>query len=457
MAAKYDLIVVGAGPGGTAAAKTAVEKKLKVLMLERAKTPGDKNMSGSYLFRNICNELFPGFEKAEFHKGQIRVGGISFEWVLDNDEKRYGVVVKAGGDAMRDMMTVFRNESDIWIANQAVKAGAELKTALATDLIWEIEAGGNARVSGVITDAGNFEAPVTIDASGLNSILAQRSGLARWGTDKVQLAVKYIYKLDPEVLRKRMATYFDSDGVETDWGCMPTMAGSTPESWGAHCVGCPGRGIINIVVYQTLKEVVKARVNIHQRGQWLVKQPPYSQLLEGAEFIYCNFHMLATNDLVGYVPKSYLPGLILVGDAGGFACPPDNFGANVAQWQGRMAAEIAVEMKEKKDYSEAMFAKYEENWRNSWVGEDDVHEMNFLLRGGGVQNIMTTLDNVMSTAFKQKFNNTSYPSIIMGAIPRLLPALAALVEAPYAMKQVAAVAVKKVSGLMGMLGMGTGK
>lgn len=456
MADKYDLIVVGAGPGGTAAAKTAAEKKLKVLMLERARTPGDKNMSGSYLFRGISSELFPGFQEAEFNKGQIRIGGISFEWVLDNDEKRYGAVARAGGDAMRDMMTVFRPESDKWIAEQTVKAGTELKTALVTDLIWETT-GAETRVKGVVSDAGNFEAPMVIDASGLHSILARRAGLARWDTDKIQLGLKYIYRLDEKVLRERMATYFDSDGVETDWGCMPTMAGSNPECWGAHCVGCPGRGLINVIVYTTLREMVEARVNIHQRMQWLVNNPPYSQLLEGAEFIYCNFHSLATLETVGYVTKSYLPGLILVGDAGGFANPADNFGANVAQWQGRMAAELCAEMKEKKDYSEAMFAKYEENWRNSWVGEDDVHQMNFLVRHGGVQKIMASMDDVISSAFKGKFNNTSYPSIMLGSVPKLLPTLAALVEAPYAMKQVANVGMKKISGLMGVLGMGPGK
>ena len=64
MAAKYDLIVVGAGPGGTSAAKIAAEKKLKVLMLERGKTPGDKQVSGSYLWRGISEEIFPGFEEA---------------------------------------------------------------------------------------------------------------------------------------------------------------------------------------------------------------------------------------------------------------------------------------------------------------------------------------------------------------------------------------------------------
>ena len=94
--------------------------------------------------------------------------------------------------------------------------------------------------------------------------------------------------------------------------------------------------------------------------QWYIKQPPVSQLLEGAEFIYCNFHCLTSGDLVGYPAKAYLPGLVLVGDAGGFSQVVDNFGANVAQVMGKIAGELAAEMKAKKDYSEAMFAKYDE-------------------------------------------------------------------------------------------------
>ena len=132
--ADYDVIVVGAGP--------AVLLRRRLLLRKSSKSyyssepdPGDKNMSGSYLFRNICEELFPGFQKADFHKGQCRIGGIDFRWAYDNDIKQYGMVAGVGGDAMRDMMMVYRNESDSWFANEAVKAGAELKTALATDLL----------------------------------------------------------------------------------------------------------------------------------------------------------------------------------------------------------------------------------------------------------------------------------------------------------------------------------
>ena len=456
MADNYDLIVVGAGPGGTAAAKAAAEKKLKLLILERARTPGDKQMSGSYLFRTITNEVFPGFDNCEFHKGQIRIGGIDFRWTIDNDEKIHGMSVQPGSDAMRNWMTVFRNETDKWFAEQVVKAGAEIKTALVTDLIWENKGGENARVVGVVSDAGNFEAPATIDASGLNSIIAHRAGLANWGPDKVMLGLKYIYRLDEEVLRKRMQTYFDTDGVEVDWGCSQMICGSNPDHFGAHATGMPGRGgIISICFYSALKEMVENRVNVHQRAQWYLNHPSCKRLLEGAEFIYCNFHALAAGDMVGYVKKSYLPGLLLVGDSGGFAQPMDNFGANVALWQGRMAGELCAEMKAKRDYSEAMFAKYEENWRNSWVGEDNIPEVSIWMRSGSMNRIWKTMDDAVAYALSSKWENKSYPSIILGVLPKLVTAIPALMEMPNMGRRTVEVALKKADPFLQLLGVGS--
>ncbi len=455
--ANYDVIVVGAGPGGTAAAKVAAEKKLKVLLLERGRTPGDKNMSGSYLFRNICEELFPGFQKADFHKGQVRIGGIDFRWLYDNDEKRYGMVAAPGAEAFRDMMMVYRNESDEWLAKETVKAGAELKTALATDLIWENKEGETPRVIGVVTDQGNFEAPVVIDASGLNSLLAHRSGLVNWGPEKITIAIKYIYRVDGELLRERLQPYKDDDGVEVEWGAMPTMCGEDPAFWGTHAVGCPDRGIVNIIVYHQLASMLKARVNIHQRAQWYLQQPPVKQLIEGGEFIQCNFHCLNIGDKVGYPPKSYLPGYMMVGDAGGYGQPVEDFGANVAQVMGKIAAETAAEMKAKKDYSEAMFAKYEERWHETWILEDNVPELNYLMGKGGFQKIVGCMDDAMSTLFKMRFNNNSFPSIALSIIPKMAPALPALLEAVGGAKPIVEVGMKKAGALMALMGTGENK
>ena len=454
MAPSYDVIVVGAGPGGCTAAKFAAEKKLKVLILERARTPGNKNMSGSYLFKPICEECFPGFKDAECHKGMPRWGGIDFRWALDNDEKVYGFYMAPGSDCMRDQYSIFRDETDRWFTREAVKAGAELKTALATDVIWENKGTENERIIGVVTDKGSFEAPVTIDASGLHSLIANRAGLAKWHKDKIMLGLKYIYKLDPEVLRARMRPYKDTDGVDVDWGAAPMLCGSNPDHFGCHATGMPDRGIISIAYYWALSEGIEHRVNVHQRAQWYLQQPQIQHLIEGAEFIQCNFHGLAAGDLVGYVSKSYLPGLMLVGDAGGFSQPVDNYGANVAMWLGRLAAEIAAEMKEKKDHSEAMFAKYEETWRDSWVGEDDVHEVCVWLRDGSMHELFWTVDDVVDSTFRKKWNNVPYPALILSAVPKLLNAIPSMQTAGYAMKQVTKVGLKKASGLLALFGAG---
>ena len=451
---KYDVIVVGAGPGGTAAAKVAAEKKLKVLLIERARTPGDKNMSGSYLFRHVSESIFPGFQDAEFHKGQVRIGGIDFRWVYDNDEKRYGIVAAPGAEAFRDMMMVFRNESDRWLANEAVKAGAELLTALATDVIWENKDGEPARVVGVVTDQGNFEAPVVIDASGINSLIAHRAGLVDWHMEKITQAVKYIYRVDGDKLRERLQPYTDTDGVEVDWGAMPTMCGDDPAFWGSHAVACPDLGIVNIIVYHQLASLVKARVNIHQRAQWYLKQPPVNMLIEGGEFIQCNFHCLNIGDTVGYPEKAQLPGLMVVGDAGGFGQPVEDFGANVAQIMGKLAAELAAEMKAKKDYSADMFALYDEAWRATWISEDNVPEMNLLMQRGGFQKIVGCVDDAMSTLFKMRFNNNSFPSIALAIIPKVLPAVPAVLDGVDAIKPIVKVGMKKAGGLMAMMGVG---
>ncbi len=62
----YDLIIVGAGPGGSVAAKTTAENGLKTILFERGRKPGEKNSSGCGLgprmfrdFPKMMKELTP--------------------------------------------------------------------------------------------------------------------------------------------------------------------------------------------------------------------------------------------------------------------------------------------------------------------------------------------------------------------------------------------------------------
>jgi flavin-dependent dehydrogenase len=122
-------------------------------------------------------------------------------------------------------------------------------------------------------------------------------------------------------------------------------------------------------------------------------------------------------------------------------------------WVGRLAGELAAEMKEKKDYSEAMFAKYEETWRDSWVGDDDVHELCTWLRDGSMAEIFEVMDESVCAAANAKWNDKPYPDMIMGMLPTMLKAFPSIQTLLYGLKGVTRTGLKRVEPFMAMLNM----
>ena len=58
----FDVIVVGAGPAGSAAALLGARAGLKVLLLERGEYPGAKNVSGAVFYGSaILDHLIPNW------------------------------------------------------------------------------------------------------------------------------------------------------------------------------------------------------------------------------------------------------------------------------------------------------------------------------------------------------------------------------------------------------------
>ena len=63
MSEKFDVIVVGAGPAGNAAAYTLAKSGLNVLQLERGEYPGSKNVQGAILYANSLERIIPNFRE----------------------------------------------------------------------------------------------------------------------------------------------------------------------------------------------------------------------------------------------------------------------------------------------------------------------------------------------------------------------------------------------------------
>src|SRR6056297_912616 len=57
----FDVVVVGAGRAGVAAAYKLAEEGFEVALVERAKQPGMKNVTGGVLYGSILDDLVPEF------------------------------------------------------------------------------------------------------------------------------------------------------------------------------------------------------------------------------------------------------------------------------------------------------------------------------------------------------------------------------------------------------------
>ena len=205
MQEKFDAIIVGAGPAGCAAAYTLAKAGLQVLVVERGKFVGAKNMMGGVLYGSALHSLIPNFwEEApvERHITRHVVGFLSPKASLSIDFSSVSF-----DSTPYNAFTVLRAKFDRWFAAKAGEVGAIVATGLqADDLLWD----GN-RVVGIVAGGDEIPADVVIAADGVNSILAEKAGLrGKISPDQVNQGVKEVIKLPREVIEERFNLVGDS-------------------------------------------------------------------------------------------------------------------------------------------------------------------------------------------------------------------------------------------------------
>lgn len=195
---RFDVIVVGAGPAGAAAALRLAEQRVKVLVIERGMAPGAKNMMGGRIYTHSLEKLVPDFRdraplERKVTKERISIGAgnemttieYSYQDVKENEES----------------YVVLRAKFDKWLAEEAEKKGALLVSNVqVTELITEGE-GKKRRVVGVRCHDDEVYAKLVIIAEGANTVLLEEAGLTE-PTDPKTMAVgvKEVYKFKKEDL-----------------------------------------------------------------------------------------------------------------------------------------------------------------------------------------------------------------------------------------------------------------
>lgn len=358
---RYHAIVVGAGPAGAAAALTMAKNNLSVLLLERGKYPGSKNMYGGTIYALPTAQTVPAFWETAPLERKVVSEELLF---LDTDS-----AVKVGFTGLRfakppySKFTALRSKFDTWLANQAVQAGATLRTeATAIDLLWDSIGFRKQKIDGVRLDSGEeIRADLVIIAEGVLGFLTQKAGLRKPAmAHDYTFYTQEVYGLPREKIESRFNLEKD-EGASVGFLGFPTG-------------GANGKGgiwtnleTITVITGGNLNEFVTKGLSPYHLLSRLKEHPIVKRFLKGAELLEYKAHMIPKG---GYekLPTLSNDGVIVCGDAA--LMVSGRRGTDLAMLSGQEAGETAAQAHAKNDYSKNILRTYDHKLNQSFYLQD---------------------------------------------------------------------------------------
>jgi electron transfer flavoprotein-quinone oxidoreductase len=346
----HDCIVVGAGPAGSAAALQMARDGLDVVLLERGNRPGEKNVMSGILITDKLFELVPDFEDRAPLQRRITSGYTMHYLTADAVLSLPALRDYRQDSSQPPYYTVFRSEFDAWFAEEAAVAGAELFTAtLVEDLLWE-----DGRVAGVRTRRGDLRARVVIGADGVNSTVAEKSGLLpRLTPPEVSLIVREILDLPVDVIEERFVLR-SGEGILSLF--IGLVSGIDGQEGVYYTELYTNRDSLSLTTEARLDTLQACGVPTYEVMAARERHPHIARLIESATLREYQAHLIPYGG-VEDLSCLFGDGVLLVGDAGKFTTH-EGVGSWPAMTSGAAAARAVKHAFEKGDFSRATLSAY---------------------------------------------------------------------------------------------------
>lgn len=347
---RFDVIVVGAGPGGCSSAIHLSRMGLRVLLLDKERYPRDKvcgdGVSGKSV--SVLREL--GLIEAVESLPNIKILGIE---LTSPKGTCVDITLRERGDIPEYGYCVRREVFDNMVFQYAKKHSARTIEGFTVKALIKEPAGSRDKVVGVTGstvdgEEGEFRSSVVVGADGFNSIVSKELGGRELDPAHLFVSVRGYFR-GVKDLKSRIELHFLEETIPGYFWIFPVE-----------------KDLANVGIAMIVEDARKRNVN--PRNQLL-------DVLKNNSAIASRFResvMIDGTLKTGVIPcgsrraLSYGDGWLLVGDAASLADPFTGEGIGNALYSGKLVAETILEAHNRNDYSSYQLSSYEEALRDAF-------------------------------------------------------------------------------------------